>query len=103
MPRLVARQDLHSETRVRVAVRGFGRALLWRAAGTHPVSALAGARLRDRLRRVGPASASARGAAAVLIAALVAPAVRVSAVGFQTRGCSAWSSWRLPLPPGRRR
>src|SRR5260370_40256552 len=101
MPRLVARQDLHSETRVRVAVRGFGRALLWRAAGTHPVSALAGARLRDRLRRVGPASASARGAAAVLIAALVATAALVGAIGLESGGVSGWGESPLALPAGR--
>src|SRR5260370_34731873 len=103
MPRLVARQDLHSETRVRVAVRGFGRALLWRAAGTHPVSALAGARLRDRLRRVGPASASARGAAAVLVAALVATAALFAAIGLQSGGLSASAQSLPPLSPGRMR
>src|SRR5260370_33843468 len=99
MPRLVARQDLHSETRVRVAVRGFGRALLWRAAGTHPVSALAGARLRDRLRRVGAASASAR-AAAVRIAALGATGAVLSANRWQSGGVSAWENWLTRRPPG---
>src|SRR6266481_4846737 len=75
MPRLVARQDLHSETRVRVAVRGFGRALLWRAAGTHPVSAL--------------------------IAALVATAALFAAIGLQSGGFSAWTNSLLALPQGR--
>jgi len=74
---------------------------LWRAAGTHPVSALAGARLRDRLRRVGPASASARGAAAVLIAALVATAALFAAIGLQSGGFSAWTNSLLALPQGR--
>ncbi|HYS90600.1 MAG TPA: hypothetical protein VEN78_37230 [Bradyrhizobium sp.] len=65
------------------------------------MSALAGARLRDRLRRVGPASASARGAAAVLIAALVATAALFAAIGLQSGGFSAWTNSLLALPQGR--
>ncbi len=100
MPRLVARWGLQSETRVPIAVRGFGRTLLWRAAGTHPVSALFGARLRDWLRWRGPASASAR-AAAVLLAALVATAALFAAIGLQSGGWSAWTKSLLALPQGR--
>jgi hypothetical protein len=82
-------------------MRGFGRILLWRAVGTHPVPALSGTRLRDWLRWRRPVSASARVAAAVLIAALVATAALLAAVGLQSGGWSAWTKSLLALPQGR--
>src|SRR5260370_10430423 len=100
MPRLVARGGLQSETRVRIAVRGFGRTLLWRAVGSLPVAVIVGARLRDWLRWRGPASASAR-AAAILLAALVATAALFAAIGLQSGGWSAWTNSLPALPQGR--
>src|SRR6202165_1021489 len=98
---LPARLGLRNGTRVRVAVRGFGRILLWRAVGTHPVPALSGTTLRDWLRWRRPVSASARAAAAVLIAALVATAALFAAVGLQSGGLSTWTKSLLALPQGR--
>jgi hypothetical protein len=83
-------------------MRGFGRTASWRAAGKHSVSALSGASLRDWLRRLGAASASASArAAAVLIAALVATAALFAAIGLQSEGWSAWTRSLLALPQGR--
>src|ERR1700680_4703493 len=93
MPFASCTRGLRSETRVRVAMRGFGRIRLWRAVGTHPVPALSGTSLRDWLRWRRPVSASARAAAAVLIAALVATAALFGAVRLQTGGVSARTEW----------
>ena len=82
-------------------MRGFGRILLWRAAGTRPVSARSGTSLRDWLRWRRPVSASARAVAAVLIAALVATAALFAAIGLQSGGWSAWTKSLLALPQGR--
>src|ERR1700680_878827 len=98
---LPARRGLRSETRVRVAMRGFGRILSWRAVGTHPVPALSGTTLRDWLRWRRPVSASARAVAAVLVAALVATAALFAAIGLQSGGLSAWMKSLLALPQGR--
>src|SRR3981081_4147399 len=65
-------------------MRGFGRTLLWRAAGTTLMPAALGASLRN-WRSSGPPWASAR-AAAVFFAALLAAAALFAAIGLRSGG-----------------
>jgi hypothetical protein len=81
-------------------MRGFGRALLWRAAGINPVPALSGARLKEWLRQPGRISPAARAAAAFL-AALLAIVALFAAIGLRSGGVSAWTGSLLALPQGR--
>src|SRR5438876_3171169 len=82
-------------TRVRVAVRGLGRALLWRAAGMRPLAAFSGTSLGGRLRSSLPVSTHARVAAVGV--ALLAMAALVAAIVL---GSGALKSL-LALPQGR--
>src|SRR5947208_2778914 len=79
---------------------GFGPSVSSLAAGMHPGSALSGIGLRNWRRWPGVASVTARAAAAVLIAALLATAALVTAVGLRSGVLSAWTN-ALALPQGR--
>ena len=76
-------------------MRGFGRALLWRAAGMRPLAAFSGTSLGDRLRSSLPVSTHARVAAVGV--ALLAMAALVAAIVL---GSGALKSL-LALPQGR--